>query len=153
MTMTSMASMVSFCSKSKSGQNHFGNKIHTISFLLDECIFWCILFFPWYVDPIYRWDKFISYYHIKLQLSVFCCTAVLNARFFKIMVFLKSHMRVAFLHKYLSSNCFTKYIPTFCHICFFHPIFLYFGRWYFGHFTCVIFFPFFSVLPILPCNM
>ena len=39
------------------------------------------------------------------------------------------------------------------HICFVHPIFSSFGFWYFGHFSCVIFFPFFSVLPILPSKM
>ena len=27
--------------------------------------------------------------------------------------------------------------------CFVHPIFSYFGFWYFGHFSCVIFFPVF----------
>ena len=27
--------------------------------------------------------------------------------------------------------------------CFVHPIFSYFGFWYFGHFSCMIFFPFF----------
>ena len=27
--------------------------------------------------------------------------------------------------------------------CFVHPIFSFFGFWYFGHFSCVIFFPFF----------
>ena len=35
-------------------------------------------------------------------------------------------------------------------ICFVHPIFSSFGFWYFGHFSYVIFFPFFS---ILPCKM
>jgi hypothetical protein len=35
-------------------------------------------------------------------------------------------------------------------LCFVHPIFSSFGFWYFGHFSCVIFFPGFSVLPILP---
>ena len=29
----------------------------------------------------------------------------------------------------------------------------YFGFWYFGHFSCRIFFPVFSVLHILPCKM
>ena len=29
------------------------------------------------------------------------------------------------------------------HICFVHPIFSSFGFWYFGHFSCMIFFPFF----------
>jgi hypothetical protein len=38
-------------------------------------------------------------------------------------------------------------------ICFFHPIFLSFGFWYFGHFSCMIFFPDFSVLPTLPCKI
>ena len=38
-------------------------------------------------------------------------------------------------------------------ICFVHPIFLSFGFWYFGHFSCMIFFPVFSVLPNLPCKM
>ena len=33
---------------------------------------------------------------------------------------------------------------------FVHLIFSSFGFWYFGHFSCVIFFPFF---PILPCKM
>ena len=37
--------------------------------------------------------------------------------------------------------------------CFVHPIFSSFGFWYFGHFSCVIFFLVFSVLPILPCKM
>ena len=32
------------------------------------------------------------------------------------------------------------------HLCFVHPIFSSFGFWYFGHFSCVIFFPFFSRL-------
>jgi hypothetical protein len=36
--------------------------------------------------------------------------------------------------------------------CFVHSISLSFGFWYFVHFTCVIFFPVFSVLPILPCK-
>ena len=31
-------------------------------------------------------------------------------------------------------------------------VFSSFGFWYFGHFSCVIFFPLFSVLPILPCK-
>ena len=39
------------------------------------------------------------------------------------------------------------------HFCFVHPIFSSFGFWYFGHFSCVIFFPFFSVSPILPCKI
>ena len=34
-----------------------------------------------------------------------------------------------------------------------HPIFLFFVFWYFGHFSCVIFFPVFSILAILPCKM
>ena len=38
-------------------------------------------------------------------------------------------------------------------LCFIHPIFSSFCFWYFGHFSCVIFFLFFSVLPILPCKM
>ena len=39
-------------------------------------------------------------------------------------------------------------------ICFVQPIFWSFGFWYFGHFSCMIFFPrFFPVLPILPCKM
>ena len=29
------------------------------------------------------------------------------------------------------------------HLCFVHPIFSSFGFWYFGHFSCVIFFPLF----------
>ena len=33
-------------------------------------------------------------------------------------------------------------------ICFVHPIFLSFGFWYFGHFSCVIFFPFFPSCPL-----
>ena len=37
--------------------------------------------------------------------------------------------------------------------CFVHPIFSSFGFWYFGHFSCVIFFPFFVILPILPYKM
>ena len=40
-----------------------------------------------------------------------------------------------------------------CFACFVHLIFSSFGFWYFNHFSCVIFFPFFSVLPILPCKM
>ena len=36
--------------------------------------------------------------------------------------------------------------------CFIHPI-LSFVFWYFGHFSCMIFIPFFSVLPILPYKM
>ena len=31
--------------------------------------------------------------------------------------------------------------------CFIHPIFSSFGFWYFGHFSCVIFFPFFLSCP------
>ena len=31
----------------------------------------------------------------------------------------------------------------FSHFCFVHPIFSSFGFWYFGHFSCVIFFPVF----------
>ena len=31
-------------------------------------------------------------------------------------------------------------------VCFVHPIFSSFGFWYFGHFSCVIFFPFFFCL-------
>ena len=31
----------------------------------------------------------------------------------------------------------------FVHKCFVHPIFLSFGFWYFGHFSCMIFFPVF----------
>ena len=38
-------------------------------------------------------------------------------------------------------------------LCFVHPIFSYFGLWYFVHFSYVIFFRFFSVLTILPCKM
>ena len=41
----------------------------------------------------------------------------------------------------------------FLYLCFVHPIFSPFGFWYCGHFSCVIFFLFFSVLPILPCKM
>ena len=33
------------------------------------------------------------------------------------------------------------------HNCFVHSIFLSFGFWYFGHFSCVIFFPFFQSCP------
>ena len=34
-----------------------------------------------------------------------------------------------------------------CVCCFVHPIFSFFGYWYFGHFCCVTFFPVFSILP------
>ena len=38
--------------------------------------------------------------------------------------------------------------------CLVHPILvLVFGIWYFGHFSCVIYFSFFSILPILPYKM
>ena len=31
--------------------------------------------------------------------------------------------------------------------CFVHPIFCFFGFWYFGHYSCVVFFPFFLSCP------
>ena len=37
--------------------------------------------------------------------------------------------------------------------CFVHSIFSSFGFWYFGHFSCVIFFLLFPVSPILPCKI
>ena len=50
-------------------------------------------------------------------------------------------------------TCYSRESLEFVDLCFVHPIFSSFGFWYFGHFSCVIFFPFFSVLPILPCKM
>ena len=38
--------------------------------------------------------------------------------------------------------------PLMALFCFVHPIFSSFGFQYFGHFSCVIFFPVFSILPI-----
>ena len=40
--------------------------------------------------------------------------------------------------------CFKRFLQL---LFFVHTIFSSFGFWYFGHFSCVIFFPFFPVLP------
>ena len=38
-------------------------------------------------------------------------------------------------------TCYSRENLKFVDLCFVHPIFSYFGFWYFGHFSCVIFFP------------
>jgi len=43
--------------------------------------------------------------------------------------------------------------PDFSKKCLVHLIFSTFGFWYFGHFSCTIFFQVFSILPILPCKI
>ena len=40
-----------------------------------------------------------------------------------------------------------------CYLCFIHPIFLSFGIYVWGHFSCVIFFPFFSPSCLAKCKL
>ena len=49
--------------------------------------------------------------------------------------------RICRMHSSWSKGTFINYV------CFVHPIFLFSGFWYFGHFSCVIFFPLFPSCP------
>ena len=52
-----------------------------------------------------------------------------------------------FHHCHDRVNIFWPFLMFFGPFCFIHPIFSSFGFWYFGHVSCVIFFPFFPSCP------